>query len=81
MAKYPCIISTVKKKQESDSSYTPSRPPSGGDISDYLREEVSKLKIELLSDKNMADAIHEYVEKMESDSVSTYIHETSPSHF
>ncbi len=48
-----------------------SRTLSNADISDYLQEEVSKEKIELLSSKNMAEAIHEYVDKMEGDSVST----------
>lgn len=43
--------------------------PNSADISDYLQEEMSKEKIELLSNKNMAEAIHEFVDKMESDSV------------
>lgn len=41
------------------------------DISDFLEEEVSKQKIELLSNKNMAEAIHEFVDKLENDSVAT----------
>lgn len=47
-----------------------SRVPNSADISDYLQEEVSKERIELLSNKNMAEAIHEFVDKMESDSVT-----------
>ena len=42
---------------------------SNGSVSDYLHEEVSKEKIELLSNKNMAEALVEFVDKMESDSV------------
>lgn len=41
------------------------------DISEFLEEEVSKQKIELLSDKNMSEAIREFVDKMENDSVAT----------
>ena len=42
----------------------------GAHISEYLEEELSKEKIELLSDKSMVEALFEYVDKMENDSVS-----------
>lgn len=63
-----------KKSSEQDAEThvaTEGGTPSNADISDYLQEEVSREKIELLSNKNMAEAIHEFVDKMESDSVST----------
>ncbi len=43
----------------------------GARITQYLHEEVSKEKIELLSGKNMTEALFEFVDKMENDSVST----------
>ena len=63
----------IKKSNEEDESShttTENRTLNSADISDYLQEEVSKERIELLSNKNMAEAIHEFVDKMEGDSVS-----------
>ena len=46
------------------------RPLTSADISYYLEKELSKETIELLSNKNMEEAIHEFVVKNETDSVS-----------
>lgn len=56
-----------------DAAAESARVPTHADISIYLEEEVSREKIELLSNKNMAEAIHEFVDKMESDSVSVCV--------
>lgn len=66
------IFSPVKKGDEADvDNVPPERSLNKEDISDFLEEEVAMQKIELLSNKNMAEAIHEFVDKMENDSVST----------
>lgn len=63
---------TEKKEEEEEDTVVPeSRTLNSGDISDFLEEEVKKQSIELLSNKNMAEAIHEFVDKMENDSVAT----------
>ncbi len=63
----------MKKKSSDEADYTTAgeRAIAGSNISEYLEEEVNKEKIELLSYKNMTEALFEYVEKMENDSVST----------
>ena len=63
--------SAVKKNCSDGSSTAEDRVVAGAHISEYLEEEVSKEKIQLLSDKNMAEALFEYVEKMENDSIAT----------
>ena len=46
-------------------------PLTSADISYYLEKELSKESIELLSNKNMEGAIREFVDKNETDSVTT----------
>ena len=67
------VHSADKQAVRKEESSTEAMPPAlnSADISEYLQEEVSKETIELLSNKNMAEAIHEFVDKMEGDSVST----------
>ena len=47
------------------------RAIAGSNITEYLEEEVSKERIDLLSCRNMTEALFEFVEKMENDSMST----------
>ena len=59
------------EEEEEDTVLPENRLQNAADISEFLEEEVSRQKIELLSNKNMAEAIHEFVDKMENDSVAT----------
>lgn len=67
------VISADKRRKtengDDNVGVSEGRVLTSGDISEYLTQEVAKEKIELLSDKNMAEALHEFVDKMENDSV------------
>ncbi len=69
------IIGHAEKKkkagEEGTDSVVEEKPLTSADISYYLEKELSKESIELLSSKNMEEAIREFVDKNEGDSVTT----------
>ena len=62
-----------KKSSEGGGDVVTEETPhlTSADISYYLEKELSKESIELLSNKNMGEAIHEFVDKNEPYSVTT----------
>jgi len=68
------LLLAVKNKSNNDNQVLTTaeeRAIAGSNITEYLEEEVSREKIDLLSCKNMTEALFEFVEKMENDSMST----------